>query len=137
MHAHALRSPKPKRPTKPKSTKTHTYPVCAIYTKFPKGDVEKDSTLHVNFDALPLGKLKMMATSMLDLPVDTTDWSVVQQPLKDHFRTIIGSGQYKSIDSDSATFIIELIVPTRAIEDVTNIIINHLSEFGIPAKAFR
>lgn len=137
MSENALRSPKPKRPTQTRQAKPPAYPVCAIYTKFPPGDDRVDSTLHVNFDALPLGKMRSMATSMLNLPPDTTDWSNVRGPLRMHLRTILSTAQCVDIQYDPVSFIIELVIPTRALDDVRNIIIKHLSDYGIPAKAFK
>lgn len=132
-----MRQPKPLRPAKVRPVKIPAHPVCAIYTRFPPGDDRVDSKICVNFDALPLGKMRTMSASMLGLPTETTDWSDVRGPLRLHLRELISSAQCVDVQYDPLSFIIELVVPTRSVEDVKNVIIKHLSDFGITAVAFK
>lgn len=116
--------------------KESAHPDCAIYTRFPRGDGQSDTILYLDFEALKLGKLRMIATRMLDLATDTTDWSNIHEPLARKLRMQVGSGQCTSILSSSATFSILLIVRRDAIKEVGELIKDYFAEYNITVGIF-
>ena len=131
-----LREPKSLRVAQPKKVKLIEHPDCATYTRFPRSEGQSTTVLHLDFEGLSLGKLRMIAIRMLNLNTGKTDWSEIHDPLAKKLRTVVGSGQCSNITSTDLSLSILFTVRGDAINDVSQQLKEYFSTFGIVVGIF-